>query len=273
MLINKLSRKVIVPAMVTALLVGTAATASAATVCNNTNANNVVSNLSKTNLESLIKDNNAQLTTIPLNNSSKSNTCNIVKSGNGYQITLGNLNPTITPAEETTEVETAKPEKVTENKVEAPSQPAAPSKPVEEPALEQPKEQAKQPETNTQGLSAEEAQMVELVNQARAQAGVKPLTVDVSLANVARIKSKDMHDNKYFSHTSPTYGSPFDMMRDFGIQYRAAGENIAKNYSVQDAHTSLMNSEGHRNNILNPNFTHIGIGIYNGYYTQMFITK
>ena len=82
-----------------------------------------------------------------------------------------------------------------------------------------------------------------------------------------------MHDNKYFSHTSPTYGSPFDMMKKFGIQYRSAAENIARTSSVESAHNGFMNSEGHRNNIMNPRFTHIGIGIYNGYYTQMFIQK
>jgi len=134
-----------------------------------------------------------------------------------------------------------------------------------------------QPPSNTSNekhaLSATEIQMVQMVNEERVKAGVKPLEVDVNLAYVARIKSKDMSDNNYFSHTSPTYGSPFDMMRSFGISYRGAAENIAKSYSLQSAHTGLMNSEGHRRNILNPNLTHIGIGIHNGYYTQMFISK
>jgi len=123
-------------------------------------------------------------------------------------------------------------------------------------------------------LSASEQKMIDLVNQERAKAGVAPLKVDLELCRVARIKSQDMKDNNYFSHTSPTYGSPFEMMKSFGISYRTAGENIAKHSSVEGAHTGLMNSEGHRKNILNPNFTHIGIGIVdNRYYTQMFIGK
>ena len=100
-------------------------------------------------------------------------------------------------------------------------------------------------------LSAEEQKMIQLVNQERQKAGVSPLTIDPELSRVARIKSQDMKDNGYFSHTSPTYGSPFDMMKSFGITYRAAGENIALNSSVEGAHTSLMNSEGHRENIMN----------------------
>ncbi|KAB3527704.1 hypothetical protein F8153_11670 [Alkaliphilus serpentinus] len=128
-------------------------------------------------------------------------------------------------------------------------------------------------ENGKHALTADEIRMVEMVNAERTKAGVAPLQIDVDLASVARVKSKDMHDNKYFSHKSPTYGSPFDMMRAFGINYKSAGENLAMHSSVESAHIGLMNSEGHRKNILNPGFTHIGIGIHNGYYTQMFISK
>jgi uncharacterized YkwD family protein len=128
------------------------------------------------------------------------------------------------------------------------------------------------------GLSADEQEMVKLVNEERTKLGIAPLQVDTELAKVARLKAQDMVNNKYFSHTSPTYGSPFDMMKKFGIRYSAAGENIARNGSVLKAHVSLMNSEGHRKNILNTNYSHIGIGIVrdqNGYVTicQMFIRK
>lgn len=122
-------------------------------------------------------------------------------------------------------------------------------------------------------LTAAEIEMVKYVNQARAEAGLQPLAIDLDLSYVARVKSKDMQDNNYFSHTSPTYGSPFNMMKNFGIKYRAAAENIAINSSVKGAHNAFMNSEGHRNNILNPRMTHIGIGIQNRHYTQMFIQK
>ena len=100
--------------------------------------------------------------------------------------------------------------------------------------------------------------------------------MDESLRNVARIKSTDMRTNGYFSHTSPTYGSPFDMMKQFGISYTAAGENIAQGYATPEAVVKgWMNSSGHRANILSSNFTHIGIGYDNNghYWTQMFIKK
>ena len=131
---------------------------------------------------------------------------------------------------------------------------------------------------NYNGLSAAEQQMVNLVNQARAKNHVPALKVDMQLTNVARIKAQDMITNKYFSHTSPKYGSPFAMMKSFGIQYVTAGENIAGNSSIQAAQTSLMNSPGHRKNILNPGYTYIGIGIksggpYGNMISQMFISK
>lgn len=118
--------------------------------------------------------------------------------------------------------------------------------------------------------------MVDLVNQERIKAGLQPLTVDPKLTELARLKAQDMVKNNYFDHISPTYGSPFDMMRHAGITYRTAGENIAAASSVERAHTALMNSSGHRANILNPNFTRIGIGIvpdptYGLMISQMFI--
>lgn len=122
-------------------------------------------------------------------------------------------------------------------------------------------------------LTANELKLIELINADRTKAGLNPLTIDYELARVARIKSEDMNTNKYFSHDSPTYGSPFTMMKNFGISYKSAAENIGKTYSVESAHSGFMNSEGHRANILNPNFTHIGVGISGNYYTEMFIKK
>ncbi|QEK12879.1 SH3 domain-containing protein [Crassaminicella thermophila] len=131
---------------------------------------------------------------------------------------------------------------------------------------------------NAAKLTPNENEMLRLINGERTKRGLNPLKLDMSITEVARLKSQDMIDNNYFSHNSPTYGSPFDMMKDFGIKYLTAGENIAGNPSVRDAHKSLMNSEGHRKNILNPNFTHIGIGIkeggkYGKIYTQMFVGR
>ena len=118
-----------------------------------------------------------------------------------------------------------------------------------------------------------EQRVAELVNLERVKQGLKPLTMDWQLSRVARIKSQDMKDKGYFSHTSPTYGSPFNMLKSFGISYRFAAENIAKGQRTPEAVvSSWMNSSGHRSNILNPNYTKIGVGyVANGnYWTQMF---
>lgn len=120
-------------------------------------------------------------------------------------------------------------------------------------------------------LTADEQAMVLMVNQARAEAGLAPLTVDPLLVKTARMKSQDMADLGYFSHTSPTYGSPFDLMRSQGIGYRYAGENLAGSPTVQRAHTGLMNSQGHSANILSRNYTRIGVGVVDGgRYGKMF---
>ena len=131
------------------------------------------------------------------------------------------------------------------------------------------------PTTDASVLSFEK-EVVRLVNEIRKQNGLNELTYDWQLSRVARIKSEDMRDNKYFSHTSPTYGSPFQMMKSFGITYRSAGENIARGQATpQKVVDAWMNSSGHRANILNSSFTHIGVGYAeNGrYWTQMFIGK
>ena len=120
-----------------------------------------------------------------------------------------------------------------------------------------------------------EKEVVRLVNEERAKQGIDPLSQDWQLSRVARYKSQDMSDNNYFSHTSPTYGSPFEMIKSFGIAYRTAGENIAKGYSSPQAVVNgWMNSQGHRTNILNKSYTKIGVGYEadGNYWTQMFIS-
>ena len=122
-----------------------------------------------------------------------------------------------------------------------------------------------------------ENQVIKLVNQARVNAGLQPFTANWELSRVARYKSQDMANKGYFDHTSPTYGSPFTMMQNFGIKFTAAGENIAMGQrTAQDVMNSWMNSPGHRANILNPSFNQIGVGLAknsNGmcYWTQQFI--
>ena len=119
-----------------------------------------------------------------------------------------------------------------------------------------------------------EQEVIRLVNEQRVKNGLNPLTENWELSRVARYKSQDMVDNRYFSHTSPTYGSPFQMIRDFGISFRRAGENIAYGQRTPQAVVNAwMNSSGHRANILNASYTQIGVGyVANGnYWTQMFI--
>ncbi|MDI2586413.1 MULTISPECIES: SafA/ExsA family spore coat assembly protein [unclassified Psychrobacillus] len=128
----------------------------------------------------------------------------------------------------------------------------------------------------TKEQASVEQEVIKLINIERANAGLPALKDDWELARVAEAKSQDMHDKNYFDHTSPTYGSPFDMMKAYGVTYKAAGENIAKGQqSASDVVKAWMNSEGHRANILNKNFTHIGVGYVKdgNYWTQMFIQK
>lgn len=150
-----------------------------------------------------------------------------------------------------------------------------PSQPEEPDAPETPSE----PDTPAQpdgsaSVLAYEQEVVTLVNAERAKYGLSALTLDAALCGYARLKSQDMHDQGYFSHASPSYGSPFDMMRSFGISYQYAGENIAMGYSSPAAVVNAwMNSEGHRANILSANYTSIGVGYVadGGYWTQWFI--
>jgi len=176
------------------------------------------------------------------------------------------------------------------------AQAAAPQQETQAPeqAEAAPQEQAQAPEQTQQNTKAQQSEntdkseqtkdasqfeqkVVDLVNQEREKQGLKSLTLNKKLSDVARTKSKDMMDKGYFDHNSPTYGSPFDMMKQFGIEYTTAGENIAKGQqSPEDVMNAWMNSDGHRKNILNPDFTEIGVGYVKGdttYWTQQFIGK
>ena len=171
-------------------------------------------------------------------------------------------NPSTTPQQ--------KPESTPNNPSTTPQQKpeSTPSKPSTTPE--------QKPSTD---FSSYQQQVLDLVNAERTKRGISALTLDSNLSSVATKKSQDMVNKNYFDHTSPTYGSPFDMMKQFGISYRTAGENIAKGQKTpQEVVTAWMNSEGHRKNILNPNFTNLGVGIAKDskgttYWTQMFIGK
>ncbi|NPV72188.1 MAG: hypothetical protein HPY89_00035 [Pelotomaculum sp.] len=147
--------------------------------------------------------------------------------------------------------------KVVKQRVTIPSRPATVPPPVN------PVPPANAGQQDTSRLSVDEKLMFDLVNQERAKNGLAGLALDMRLVELARLKSQDMYQNSYFSHTSPTYGTAYDMERKAGITARVMGaENIAKAATTQRAHELFMNSTGHRANILNPQHDTIGIGIF-----------
>ena len=132
--------------------------------------------------------------------------------------------------------------------------------------------------TETSNMNSDEKEVFDLINKQRTNNGLAALKNDSEVQRVTRIKAQDMVDYNYFSHTSPTYGSPFDMLKSFKISYKTAGENIAGNSSNSSAVTAWMNSSGHKANILNSNFNYTGIGVvsspkYGKMYVQLFIGK
>lgn len=145
---------------------------------------------------------------------------------------------------------------------------------VDEPKVEENlSNQEKAKDTN---LNSFEKEVIRLTNIEREKNGLNPLQVDEKLSEVAREKSQDMATNGYFAHQSPKYGSPFDMMKTFGVTYKAAGENIARGQrSPEEVVNGWMNSPGHRANILNSSFSHIGVGFVEegNHWTQQFIGK
>ncbi len=146
---------------------------------------------------------------------------------------------------------------------------------IKDPALIYAGQKVKIPEAAP--LKAIEDEVVRLVNQQRAAAGLTQLTNNWQASRVARIKSQDMIDSKYFAHISPTYGSPFKMLESFGLRFSAAAENIAMGQrSAQEVMNSWLNSPGHKANIFSKSVTHIGVGVAkasNGtlYFTQLFL--
>lgn len=147
---------------------------------------------------------------------------------------------------------------------------------IDEPGTTDPGHGDKEQESDQ--LTVDEKKMIRLVNQERTDRGLEPLEVDIRLVKLAREKAQDMIDYNYFDHQSPNLGSPFDQMKAAGINYAYAGENLAGASEVEQAHINLMNSPGHRANILKERYTHIGIGVIEGgpygkMYVQHFIQK
>ncbi|KQU25274.1 hypothetical protein ASG65_16245 [Bacillus sp. Leaf13] len=188
-----------------------------------------------------------------------------------YNITL--------PASQSQSLQVQKPvQQPVQQPVQKPAQEQA-QKPVQKPAgttNSQPEKNTDEKTETSSELSAFEQQVVKLTNAERAKQGLAALKIDTELSKVARLKSQDMKDKNYFDHNSPTYGSPFDMMKKFGISYTSAGENIAQGQKTpEEVVEAWMNSQGHRENIMNSSFTHIGVGYVESgnYWTQQFIGK
>ncbi len=125
-------------------------------------------------------------------------------------------------------------------------------------------------------INKDEQALFDLVNKSREEEGLKPLQFDADLVKIARLKAKDMKDNNYFSHTSKYYGTPFDMMKKYGVKFTTAGENIAGNQSAEKVVKAWLKEDG--NNIYNDKFTYTGIGIaesptYGKLFVQLFIKK
>lgn len=186
----------------------------------------------------------------------------------------------VIPVEKPTE----KPEIQPVPPIEKPVVPTPPiEKPVEKPKpippVEKPVEKPVVKPNQDFNVASYQQQVLNLVNTERANAGLNTLSLDNTLQSSAMAKSKDMAEKGYFDHTSPTYGSVSNMLKQFGVSYRYNGENIAKGQSTpQSVMNSWMGSSGHKANILSPNFTHLGVGVYknnNGQicWTQQFIGR
>lgn len=139
---------------------------------------------------------------------------------------------------------------------------------------EKPKSKEQKPQVNLSAGASLEKQVVNLVNKEREKHGLNPVSQSNELVNLARLKAADMYENGYFSHTSPTYGDPFQMMANHGISYQYAGENIAKGHTTaEEVVAAWMDSPSHREVMLKSEFTHIGVGYVERHWVQLFIQK
>lgn len=224
---------------------------------------------------------------LPLEANAASTEVTVIKSGTSYEQVLQYLkqanlqglpifNSTIVVSKPQTGTVPNK-DTSTGTTVTKPSDTTTVTKPSDTTTVTKPVTKPTDTTTNTGAVSNKGTyvqQIVTLVNKERAAAGLKPVSGLDSLHKVAATKATDMRTNNYFSHTSPTYGSPFDMMKSFGITYNAAGENIAMGQKTpEEVMKAWMNSPGHKANILNANFNYIGVGYDNNYWVQEFIGK
>lgn len=176
--------------------------------------------------------------------------------------------PTCTPAVTSTPQPTAAPTPAPTNK------PSVQPTPTRKPAATTPPSNGD--DYTTPSISAQEENAFILLNQDRIANGLPALTLDPVLSSIARAKSRDMNDKNYFSHTSPTYGSPFQMLKHFGYSFTSVGENIAHHATVEKSQAAFMSSDGHRRNVLGTQWSKVGIGVWKDaqgfvYVTQLFV--
>lgn len=127
-------------------------------------------------------------------------------------------------------------------------------------------------------LTKDESELLSLINTEREKNNLSALKIDKDLQNVARLKANDLVENNYFSHISPIYGTPFEMLKSNKISYKTASENIAGNSSISNAFDSWMNSESHKNNILSNDYNYTGLAVvdsiaYGKIIVELFVGK
>ncbi len=133
-------------------------------------------------------------------------------------------------------------------------------------------------EVSAPAITTDEELVLSLINSEREKNKLSPLELDTELQNLARLKAEDLVKNNYFSHISPTYGTPFEMLKSHNISYKTASENIAGNSSLENAVSSWMNSESHKQNILSNIYNYTGIAVvdsiaYGKIIVQLFIGR
>ena len=127
-------------------------------------------------------------------------------------------------------------------------------------------------------LSQDEQIFFNLINNKRMENNLPKFEIDQTLLNIARLKCQDLVSNNYLSHTSPTYGNIYQMLQNNNYNYSNASENIIRSINADTAINNLMNSEPHKNNILNQNFNYTGISVINNLegkkiFVQIFVAK
>lgn len=133
-------------------------------------------------------------------------------------------------------------------------------------------------EVSNINLTSDESNLLSIINAEREKNNLPNLQIDEELQNVAKLKANDLVQNNYFSHISPTYGTPFDMLKSHNISYKTASENIAGNSDIKSAFDAWISSDSHKENILSNDYNYTGIAVvdsiaYGKVIVELFIGK